>query len=380
MWTLFFVQVINRLGDFVAPFLTLFLTVRLGMPKAAAGLYVSLTIGAGLAGILVAGKLSDALGRKPVLEGGMLLSAITLGLAGFFVSEPWVVWLLVAMSFFQGMVRPAIAALIADLVPPEGRKDAYSLNYLGINVGVAIGPTLAGFLFSHAINWLFWGDALSSLAAVALTLRFIPSVRKGSSSAVEDRPVDERQESKNPLASFFSRPLLVGFCALCLANSFMYEQIHFALPLATGALTFGWLISFNAVVVLAGTPPIAVATRRQHPLVSMGLGSLFFAAGFSMLALPLSAPLLFASTFVWTIGEIFFSINSGVYLAAKTPCNLRGQFQSYRECIASVGRMIGPIFGGIASARLGLPALWLIVGGVGLFTAIGFAALKKADR
>ena len=145
MWVLFFVQVINRMGDFVAPFLTLLLTRKLGLSDSAAGAWVTVTVVSSLAGIMVSGRMSDHLGRKPVLAAGMALSAALIGIAGFCVADFRVVWILIAMSFFQGMVRPSISALIADLTAPDERKDAYALNYLGINIGVAAGPMIAGW-------------------------------------------------------------------------------------------------------------------------------------------------------------------------------------------------------------------------------------------
>ena len=102
----------------------------------------------------------------------MLYEVIT-----FFLSSGLIVYLLVLTSFFQGMVRPAISALIADLTAPDQRKDAYALSYLGINIGVAVGPMIAGFLFERHAEWLFWGDALSSAAALAFVILFIPNLR-----------------------------------------------------------------------------------------------------------------------------------------------------------------------------------------------------------
>lgn len=387
MWVLFFVQVINRMGDFVAPFLTLLLTRKLGLSDSAAGAWVTMTVVSSLAGIMVSGRMSDRLGRKPVLAAGMALSAALIGIAGFCVADFRVVWLLVAMSFFQGMVRPSISALIADLTAPDERKDAYALSYLGINIGVAVGPMIAGFLFERNIPWLFWGDTLSSLAALALIAAFIPGVCHLEQPAPIGESADERASAENPLLAFLHRPLLVGFCLLLLVNNFMYSQTHFALPLYSahlfserGAPVFGWLMSFNALVVVSLTPLLSALTRRQEPLVSMSIGSALYAVGFGLMALPLNLPLLFFATFIWTLGEIFFSINSGVYLAAKTPRNFRGQFQAYREFITSAGRMAGPLLSGHIVAGAGISSLWLLVGILGIATAALFIRLQKAEK
>lgn len=380
MWVLFFVQIINRLGDFVAPFLALFLTRKLGLPEAEAGGYVTLTVISGLVGIMVSGKISDCRGRKPVLLAGMALSALLIGLSGFFTDRLWIVWILVAMSFFQGMVRPAISALIADLTAPEERKDGYALNYLGINIGVAAGPMIAGFLFEHSIRWLFWADALTSFAAIFLIILFIPAKIRNPAPKETDAGSEEKAQDGSAFGAFLARPLLVAFCVLLMLNNFVYSQTHFALPLLTGALRYGWLMSFNAIVVVSLTPVVSHLTRRHIPLLSMGAGSVLYAVGFGMLALPLTMPFFFVSTFIWTLGEILFSINTGVHMAAKTPCNLRGQFQAYREFITSLGRMAGPFAGGFITGAFGIHALWLIVALVGLASAAGYVYLQRAER
>jgi len=386
MWVLFFVQVINRTGNFIAPFLTLLLTRQLGQSDAEAGLWITATMLSGTLGILASGKACDHWGRKPVLGAGMGVSALLIGAGGFFPQHETIVWIILVMSFFQGMVSPAIAALIADLTPPDKRKDAYALNYLGINVGVAVGPMIAGFLFEHNINWLFWLDALSSFIALALVFAWIPKVvpHAFAHSTAADR--DERFHEGSALREFFRRRALVIFCGLLMVVNLVTSQTHFALPLYTGrrfdaqgALAYGWIMSVNALTVVSMTPLASHLTRRQRPLISMMWGTLFYCAGFVLMALPLNIPFLLVSTFIWTLGEIWFSINTGVYIAAKTPANLRGQFHAYREFISSLGRMAAPLAGAFLIAHTGIYLMWITVTLIGLFTAAGFLNLDRTE-
>lgn len=375
------------MGDFVAPFLTLLLTRRLGYSEARAGVWVTVTVISGLLGILAAGRISDSYGRKPVLAAGMGISAVLIAAGGFFPQNPLIIYFLVLMSFFQGMVRPAIAALIADLTCPEERKDAYALNYLGINVGVALGLTLAGFLFEHNLHLLFWIDSFSSFAALALIFIYIPKTCTLHFSHNIEKSGDEKHQDGSALKAFFKRPLLAFFCLLLMIVNIIYSQTHFALPLYTGklfnergALIYGWLMSCNALVVVTLTPIVSHLTRKQGPEASMSLGTALYSFGFAMMAFPLTLPLLFFSTFIWTIGEILFSINTGVYMAAKTPGNLRGQFQAYREFITSLGRMAAPLLAGLLISGLGIYVMWIATASLGLLAVIGFIFLDRAEK
>ena len=65
-------------------------------------------------------------------------------------------------TFFNGAARPVNTALLTDITRPEERSAAFSLLYLGINIGVAAGPILAGFLFNNYRRWIFWGDGLTT--------------------------------------------------------------------------------------------------------------------------------------------------------------------------------------------------------------------------
>ncbi|MDQ2716129.1 MAG: MFS transporter [Chloroflexota bacterium] len=76
------------------------------------------------------------------------------------------------------MYRPAVSALLADLVPPERRVTAFALYRLAVNIGFAAGPTVAGLLATHSFFLLFLGDALTSLFFGVLTLLALPVVRR----------------------------------------------------------------------------------------------------------------------------------------------------------------------------------------------------------
>jgi len=174
MWALFAIQVITRGGDFVFPFLTLFLTRKLGLSGALAGSWVMASVLAGILGTLAAGKASDHMGRKRVLGGCMLGACLLTGLCGGFGPSLWVPRVLVLASCFQGAMRPTIAALVMDLCPAGQRREGYSLSYLGINLGLAFGPMLAGFLFERHLSWTFFGYSLAMAGAMAILARRVP--------------------------------------------------------------------------------------------------------------------------------------------------------------------------------------------------------------
>ncbi|HWP69379.1 MAG TPA: MFS transporter, partial [Rectinemataceae bacterium] len=155
IWALFAVRLIIAAGNFVFPFLTLILTTRLGWPADKAGLFLTAMQAAALPGLLLGGKLSDNVGRKKIIVACQVVAAglfFTCLAIGF---KPILPFLIAGASVALSMTWPVSSALVADLVPPEKRKSAYSLLYWGNNLGFSIGPLAAGFLLHRAPGLMF---------------------------------------------------------------------------------------------------------------------------------------------------------------------------------------------------------------------------------
>lgn len=127
-WWLWTSTLINRLGSFVATFLALYLTVERGYSASYAGLVGALYGLGGVISSVGAGVLTDRLGRRPTMLIAQLSTAASVALLGF-MEDP------VAIAAVAGVVgmatnasRPAVQAMMADIVAPEDRVRAFSLN------------------------------------------------------------------------------------------------------------------------------------------------------------------------------------------------------------------------------------------------------------
>ena len=300
----------------------------------------------------------------------------------FLYGYSWAPWLLVAESLFRGGARPLISALIADLAPHQRRKEAFGLQYWSINVGTAVGPMVAAFLFDHHLPWLFRGDAICTLASVGLVALGIrsPSLACASTHL-------ERRDERGALRAFAARPILLCYCALSLAISVAYSQTGFALPLTlsatlgeAGTAFFGAMLSLNAVTVIVLSLPLARALRSRSPLFCTALSGFIYVLGFGMLALPLGKAGFALSTLVWTIAEIVAAVNVGIFVARHSPSNWRASFQSFTGVFAQGGWALGPLVAGPLIAASGFPALWLAVAALCALWALAALSLDSWDR
>jgi MFS family permease len=137
---------VNNLNDGLAWGLLPLLFVRGGLPVAQVGLLAALYPAVWGVGQLLTGPLSDRLGRKPLIVGGMLLQAVALAgtaLAGSFL--PWAA-AAILLGVGTAMVYPTLLAAISDVAHPSWRATAVGIYRLWRDTGFAVGALLAGLV------------------------------------------------------------------------------------------------------------------------------------------------------------------------------------------------------------------------------------------
>ncbi|MFU0824343.1 MDR family MFS transporter [Clostridium sp.] len=369
---LFFARIINCIGNFVFPFLAMFLTEKMGMSSNRVGKFMMIAAISGALGSIVGGKLSDHIGRKKIILIFQSMAAIMLIPCGALKKSILIPWFLILYNFFGGAVQPANSAMVADLTDKKNRQQAFSLLYLGVNIGVAIGPFIAGVLYKKYIRWIFWGDAITtgiSLILVTILVKeTIPSASEDKEHIHEYIDDEEKSESGSILSVMLKRPALLVFSLVSIIYSFVYAQSNFAIPLQVkalfpeeGALMFGTLMSVNAIVVVFFTVIIIHLTRKNKSIFNIALSGIFYAVGFGMLYYTEKYSFFIISTIIWTTGEILSATNQGVYIANHTPRSHRGRVNSIMPIISGIGNAIGPRVMGVYIENREVKAAWPIV-------------------
>ncbi len=366
MYIMFGATIINRFGDFVMPFLTMYLTLKLGLSVGITGLIVTITSLIGIPSSFFGGKFADEIGRKKTYLIAQSGAALSLLPCAFIDNSVFVVVMLLISTMFHGAVRPPMNAMIMDMLPPEKRQQGFSLQYLGINIGVALGPIVAGFLFNNFLPLLFIGDALTSFIALFLIGKNVKELKPEELKQTVYTQ-QEKEEKGNTFNALIKRPHILFFLLVYIIYSFVYTQHRFSLPLTadavfgeSGASKFGVLMSINAITVLFFTVGVTAVTKHFKPLINISIAGLFYALGFGMLGLINSYPLFILSTVIWTIGEILVVTNFGVYLADNSPSNFRARFNAIGSLSWSVGGALGTSIAGKFIQATGLSYIWLL--------------------
>ncbi|MBR2565770.1 MAG: MFS transporter [Paenibacillus sp.] len=424
-------RTINSTGDFIFSLITLVLTLQMGMSVVSAGIFVSMAALISGPGVLLGGYLSDLIGKKTIIVSGQVLSALMIMSCSFWSGTIIIGYLLIAVMFFISITRPAYNSLIIQLCPDEKeRKSAFSLMYLGANLGIALGPLIAGFFIKDYVHIVFL-----SIGTVFLISTFIiwKKVHVGVSDQAtqtttgerghhtqqpqgEQQPHGKQQhqdqqpgQQKHKPGSYPSRqqqgseslpsplfpmllknPLVIFFIVVSFLNYFIYMQYSFSLPLQMnqtfgehGAAYYGSVMTINAISVILLTTLVLSATRNFTALNSIAAGALFYGIGLGALYLLGDWPqfaIVVVSTVLWTIGEILVQTNINLYIASRVPDTHQGRFNGLLLFVGCLGYTLSPYLTGLFIRSVDMESVWIIILGISLFYALCMVLLWYIEK
>ena len=387
IYIIFFARIINSLGAFVQPLLVLILTQKIGMDSSKAGFYITLLSVVSVPSMILGGKLADTFGRKFIIIVSQSLGAFTVIAGGFIEPSMTLAYLLMISSLFFSLCSPAYDALLADLTTPANRKGAYSLTYMGWNLGFAIGPVIAGLLYKDHLNLVFICDGIATLLATSFILIFIKETKTKQGSVIDEPERELEQEVEGSVFKvLLARPILIMFAFIMLCIEFEYAQWAFSIPLhleklfnESGAAYYGTLASFNGILVILFTPLITKWTNKTRPIKVIAGGSLCYAIAFGMLAFTNLLPFFYVSIFIMTIGEIMIAINASTFIANQTPASHRGRVSSILPLVIGAGYATSPMIMGSFIESYSITSAWMLIGTLGIISTCFMWLLQKKD-
>ncbi|MEZ4829106.1 MAG: MFS transporter [Bacteroidia bacterium] len=191
IWLISMVSLINRSGAMVVPFLTVYLTRKMGFSLIEAG-WVMSAFGLGsIAGAIVGGRLTDRVGHYQVQFWALLLG----GGMYFVLMQMETLWTIAVTTFFTSLVndsfRPANMSSISAYSPKNLYTRSVALLRFAINLGFSIGPAVGGFLAATVgYKWLFVVDGMTCIAAAIV---FRMAVTQKYEEKPEEKPLEKNE-------------------------------------------------------------------------------------------------------------------------------------------------------------------------------------------
>jgi len=346
--------------------LTLHVVLDLDRGYGAAGLVGAASTVASALGAPLVGRFVDRRGLRPVL------AVTTVAEGVFWAVSPFLPYsaLLVA-SFVAGLLALPVFTVVrqslAALVPPEQRRQAYSVDSMSVVLSFMVGPALAVLVATRASTTVALIGVGAAMVGSGIGLYALnPPIRGGDEAGAKPGAAPPRRQWLGPRMV----AILVAVSGTTLVLAGTDVAIVAVLRHAGQVQWIGLVIALWGAYSLIGGFVHGAARRSLPPLVLMGLLGLFtipvgLAGQWWALALALvPAGVMCAPTLASTADEV----------SRLAPASARGEAMGWYTSALTVGLAIGAPLVGAVVDRYG-PAFGPATAGVGgsLFVALALA-------
>jgi MFS family permease len=388
-------------SSLVFPFLGIYLRDRVHLSLAEVGAVLGLSSLVGLPLQVAGGWWADRHGRRSVILLSMA-SAAVLTAALAVVHDVGAIIVIVFASGALGwpLFLTGTNAVVGDLVPQERSAEAFGIVRVALNLGVVVGPIVAGFALAAGVPFalLFGVSAAGCGCLFALLAALLKETRptglagaRGlfvAETVTEGAPgmVLDALDGPRGYRRVLADRRFLAYCAISLLPLFCYGHISTIYPvfltqvLHVSYSSWGLLLALNAVMIVALQYPLVRILRQRDRLALVGLASLLLGLGMGGAAFVSAGWPLFALMIVFSLGETVFvpfstSIATGYASAAE-----RGRYMGIWSIVWVGGQALAPLITGFGMGRLGGRPAWALIALVGLAGALAFAALARLER
>lgn len=317
------------------------------------------------------GRLSDRIGRRPILLATMLLNAAGYVLFAFAPSY-WLLLLARLVSGFAGGNISAAQAYVADITTAEDRSKGMGLIGMAFGLGFIFGPAIGGVAvhFGHAVPGLV--AAALSLINLVSTYLILPESLKEEHRAARD-PWPFRH-----MAEALAHPELRALMLVWAIAPFAFSGYTVALPLWSAA-TLAWkeqelsvffiVVGLVAAVVQGGL--FRVLTRQFGDRSLLVTGMVGMAISIGVVPFLATTHALYAWTVVLAFSNSIMSPAAAGLVSTFAGANEQGTVLGVAQSLAALGRFSGPAVIGAAYDSITPKIAFLAAAGVML---VGWAA------
>lgn len=364
------------------PFLALYLGAHTDMGPGAIGFVVGAGALAATFGGFLGGALSDRYSRRLVMFTSLFAWCGVF--VGFALTDNPVVLLL--LSLLNGLCRswfePVSQVLMADLTVPERRMKVFSMRYLMANVGVAIGPVLGVWLGlgNGGLAFLITG-AIYFVYAITLYVMMIGFGIKDIEGGKREKKATIADAGRVVMRDTALQMFLLGGIVVGIGYSQLFGNMapHLDRVFGHGDRMFGYLLTINAITVIALQLPLGWLANKRPPLFAIHAGNIFFAVGLAGIGYAETFALQVVAMILFTIGEILNYPAATMLLDKLAPEQLRGAYYG-AQTFTNLGQFIGPWAGGWLLGQYGGETMFAIMAAVVLLSSFIYWAGSRGRR
>lgn len=352
-----FASLLNNTGAaFIWPLTTMYVNKYLHQTLTTAGivmLFISLSM---MAGNYLGGWLFDhwSAYRSAVL--GVACSTVAIACLIFFHGWPWFAVLLVINSFGDG-INMTIINSYGTGVANHTSRFVFNYIYMAFNVGVVIGTLLVGVLLPISVVLVF---SVATAFYLALSLVVILTFN----APLAKRPKNPTNHSRVRLKG---QPLL-QLVYLILLNvitihiSYSLWESVLAVHMTNMGIPFydySMLWTINGVIIIIGQPLVSKLSPYIRLSNQILIGIAIFGSSFLLLIFIRTLPFFIVDFVILTIGETLSFAGLPAWITQLTGVERASHYQGLYNIVISVGRAIGPLYGGFVIENSSYQLLFL---------------------
>lgn len=308
----------------------------------------------------ILGRISDNVGRRPILLLSILISCVSFIL--FALADSFIMLLLSRIIAGMATETAVAQAYVADVTSKKERATGMGRVSAAQGAGFIIGPAIGGFLSIYG----FWVPGLAAATLAFLNLLFVflfvpestghmhRSVRIASNSHGNDL---------RKLVNAMSKPLIGSVLAILFIMSLAFSAMPVILPLLgisffnLGTVEMAYFFTYIGLVQIALQGFIIgklAETFGEEKLIASG--SLLMMLGIFLMALFPNIAIFLALVTIMILGSGMIRTVVPSFISKRTPVNEQGGMLGVTYSVSSIARVPGPLIGGFVSEFAGLVA------------------------
>jgi MFS family permease len=339
------------------------------------------------------GRLSDRVGRRPILVWSVLATSLTMaGLGAGLAFGASVAWLFAA-RIFGGIATANLgtaSAYIADITPPSERARGMGLIGAAFGLGFILGPAMGGWLASFPING--HKGPLPCFIAAGLSLVNFTWVLLGLAESLPPEKRSEKIRSMAPLnvaaaKQTFALPgvglaIMVNFLVVTSFTNLDQTFTFFCGDVfGIDEMGTGFILAFVGITAaLVQGALIRPLSRRFSDAALIRVGVVLQAIAFAglVLATITGKTILYLSSALLAVGNGLSQPATSAFVSKGAPSTEQGTTLGVSQSFAALARTFGPALGGLLYGVS--PRMPYVAAAGGMVLAFGLAlALQKTS-
>ncbi|MBU7529346.1 MDR family MFS transporter [Lactiplantibacillus pentosus] len=355
---LFLANLLNNAGAaFMWPLTTIYMHNYLKQSLTFSGIVLFLMSMAMIAGNYLGGHLFDH--WRPyftALLGGGISTVMLATLIFWHSLWPYAIGLII-VGFGDGISMTVVNAYAATVTTRSNRY-VFNMLYLALNVGVVIGTLLVGYLLDLGISVVFIVTTICYLGLMAITISTFNVTPAHRTVTATIKAADTTPSNHRQLIWMICLMIFTIYLSYALWESIL--SVHMT-NLGIPFRRYSEVWTINGLLIIVSQPIVSLFNERFKIGTQIGFGITLFALSFLGLVFARQYVDFIIIMVVLTIGEVIGLPIAPAWVDDMAADDQRGKYQGRYNMALSLGRAVGPLFGGMMVAQFSYSLLFITV-------------------